>query len=363
MKKTISPSRSLGFGLCWSVITFLLVGAAVLGLFKLLDLGQFGHLIGVVGGLAAGLFAGFKLFDSGITEVPLNWIGLGQFLGKLNGDHYENGTHWVSPFHQILNCPGDKQIFIIVMPGERINAQDGIPIFFGVDDPAHPGKHNGLQYSVINPELYIGVDDPEDALREEFIEKARLFFGQMTKAIAVKNIKLLFNDWICLPNQEDMSVEQKEQHSNFRLRLDAAQYDNTVKLFEPDAVEALMQHAGEFVKSVDDWGIGKIAIFTPNVRVNPVAEAAAARKQEALEDMSTLETRMTKISTLTAQFKDESKVNPDLAAAIVASQSGKPVTIESKTINVSGLPDVLERLGTMAINAYRGKKGAEQGDS
>lgn len=355
-KMKISPLMSQVFGSLVSTVTGLLVTGTVWGFIAYeLDFWYIGDVLGPLFGIICGGLSGFEMYVRRRREVPINWIGISLYLGKPTGRFYENGIHWVFPLFGILNCPAQEKKFILEMPGEKINAQDGIAVFFGVDEPAHPGKHNRLQYSVIDPIKYMAVDDPEDSLKEEFIEKARLFFGQMAKAIGVKNVKLLFDEWIELST---ITPETQATHKSFAERLTRAEFETNSpehpEIFTLDAVTTIMQFAGEFKKNARSWGIGEITVFTPNVRVNPEAEKAAEQKQAATEQMEGLQTKVNKIKKLAREMTAENKVNPDLAATLVAGLSGQQVVVENKTINVSGLPEVLKSLGEMAINKWKG---------
>jgi phage protein D len=102
------------------------------------------------------------------------------------------------------------------------------------------------------------------------------------------------------------------------------------------------------------WGIGDITVFTPNVRVNPEAEAAAAQKQKATEDMVTLATRAKRVTALAKVMSRTAKVNPDLALTTVAAMGGQQgITVENKTINFSGMPEVIGKLGEALINKLK----------
>jgi len=352
-QKMISPLKSQILGVIVSTITGMVVFVVVWMLFAYaLNFWHIGDVLGPSLGIILGGLSAFEMFTRQRREIPINWVGVSLFLGKPTGGIYENGIHWVLPFFGIYKCPSPEKKFTLEMPGEKINAQDGITIFFGVSDPQHPGKHNRLQYSVIKPLQYIAVDDPEDSLREEFIEKARLFFGQMSRAIGVKNVKLLFDEWI---DYSPIPAGEQATHP-FATRLRDAEFTTTgtgdPKLFTPDAVLTLMKFAGAFKTTADTWGIGKIEVFTPNVRVNPEAEAAAAQKQTAMEEMDSLKTRADRIKMLAGEMTKENQVNPDLAATLVAGLSGQTVVVENKTVNVSGFPDVLRALGEMAISKF-----------
>lgn len=353
----ISPTRSQAFGLIVSGV----VGLAVLKIVWMflayeLDYWYIGDALGPLIGIILGGLSAFEMFTRQLREVPINWVGVGLWLGKPTGKIYENGTHWILPFSGIIKCPAPEAKYTLEMPGEKINAQDGIAVFFGVDELAHPGKHNRLMYSVVDSKRYIAVDDPEDSLKEEFIEKARLFFGQIEKAIGVKNVKLLFDEWIEIPSQ--IPPEEWETHL-FAKRLREATFDtgdigisSHLNLFEPDAVTTIMKFAGTFKEAAATWGIGGITVFTPNVRVNPESEKAAEQKQAAKEQMESLKTKADKIKQLAGEMTKENKVNPDLAATLVAGLSGQQVAVGNQTYNISGLPEVIGEIGKLVVEKF-----------
>ena len=346
----ISPAASQMFGLVVSGVVGLVVFNSVWAfLAYALDFWYIGDFFGPLLGIILGGFSAFEMFTRRLREVPINWVGVGLRLGKPTWRIYENGNHWVSPFSGIIKCPAPEAKFTLEMPGEKINAQDGIAVFFGVDEPGHPGKHNRLMYSIVDPKKYIAVDDPEDSIKEEFIEKARLFFGQIEKAIGVKNVKLLFDEWIEIPSP--IPLAEQEIHP-FAERLRGATFDtgtSHLTLFDPDAVTTIMKFAGAFKAAADAWGIGEITVFTPNVRVNPESEKAAEQKQAAKEQMESLKTKADRIKELAGEMTKENKVNPDLAATLVAGLSGQQVNVSNQTYNVSGLPEVIGEIGKFVV--------------
>ncbi len=371
----ISPKQSQAFGLVVSIVTgFAVFGVVWWFIAWQLDFWYLDEVLAPVVGIILGGLSGYWMFMSRQREVPLNWVGVSLYLGKPTGTLYENGIHWVFPFFGARNVPAYTEKFILQMPGEMIDAQDGIAISFGMSDLEHPGKHNRLQYSVLEPTRYIATDDPEDALKEEYLQAARLFFGQVAKAIGVKNEKLLFSDYLTL---KPKTVPESQEHADFRARLTQAKFVTTLQtaakktkvvqqpqvepLFSDASVIVIMEKAGDFLKMVDSWGIGNISAFTANVRENPEAEVAAAKKTEAIENMATLKTKADQIRKLAKQMKSDG-VSPDLAVTMVAKISGQDVKIENQTINYSGIPDVIRMLGEKAIEAYVNKaKGGQNG--
>lgn len=358
IRPSISPLKSQTIGLIASSVVGLLVFGVTWALLAYaLNFWHIGDVLGPSLGFFLGGISAFEMFTRQRMEIPLYWVGVSLFLGKTTGGIYENGVHWVPPFFGIINCPGPEKKFILEMPGEKINAQDGIAVFFGVDEPSHPGKHNRLQYSVTDPLRYIKVDDPEDSLREEFIEKARLFFGQMAKAIGVKNVKLLFDQWIDLTDNAEEKMKQEFEGYLRKAKFATGTGNDNPNLFTEDSVLTIMQFAGEFKRNADSWGIGNITVFTPNVRVNPESEKAAEQKQNAMEEMDSLKTKADRIKILAGEMTKQNNVNPDLAATLVAGLSGQKVVVENKTVNVSRFPEVLEKLGELLINKLLNQKG------
>ena len=386
----ISPKRSQALGLVISAAVGLIVSFVVYKFVAfVLDFWYLGDVLALPSSIILGGLTAFSLFTQRLREVPLNWVGVSLFLGKPTGGVYENGIHWIPPFYGGRNVPSPDKKFIIEMPGEKIDAQDGSVIFFGIsederkgsDVAGHKGKKNRLQISVIDPRLYIMMDDPEDELRESYLEEARLFFGQATQSVGVKNEKTLFSDFISLPpkpkpdDESQEAIDARKKLATFEDRLRNTKFtktcdldkkpangsdpDSACRLFNDNSIIAIMDKAGNFLEKATSWGIGNVIAFTPNVRENPEAEAAAAQKTVAEEQMASLQTRANKIKELAGQMTKDNKVNPDLAATLVAGLEGQKVDVQNKTVNISGLPEVLGKLGEMAINKFGERKETE----
>ena len=149
----ISPKTSQVTGLAVSVIVLVAVYFITSSLFAyVLDFWHIGEVLGPVAGIGLGGLAAFEMYTLQQREVPLYWVGVVLFLGKPTGWICENGIHWIFPLCSLQNVPGEDKKYIVMMPQEKISAQDGALIFFGVSD--EPMKRNRVQYSVIDPLLY-----------------------------------------------------------------------------------------------------------------------------------------------------------------------------------------------------------------
>ncbi|MDP1689851.1 MAG: hypothetical protein Q8L52_01465 [bacterium] len=359
----ISPKRSQILGLCVSAVTGYVVFTAVSGFIQSqLDFWYLGKVLGPVLGFVFGGLSAYAMFANRQLDVPLNWHGVSLFLGKPTGSIYDNGVHWVPPLFGIRNTPGPDMKFILKMPGEMFNAQDGALVYFGISD--QPEKRNRLQYSVIDPVRYIQVDNPEDELREAYMQDARLFFGQAAKAIGVKNEQTLFSDYIVLPfgNKPD-AVDERDR---FKARLKKAMFTTkggqspTERLFTDESVDIIMEetNAGDFRLKAAGWGIGNIFAFTPSVRENPEAEAADAERQATVAKMTTAKLKADQVKESARGFVIDGKVSPDLAAALAAKLAGENIEIDNKTLTISGLPEVIQALGSKLIDALAKKGGS-----
>lgn len=351
----ITPGSSQFVGVCVSVLTGFVVFLVVYSVVHAtLDFWYLDQVVGPAVGAGLGLFSAFAMFTQRQFTIPLNWVGVGLLFNKPTGSIYENGTHWIVPFMGIRNVPANTEKFILKMPGEKFNAQDGNLVYFGIS-PEEPEKRNRIQYSVIDPVFYIAVDTPEDSLREAYLEKARLFFGQATMAIGVKNEQTLFSDYIILPPKKAAGSETK--HRAFEARLKGARFtprggeESTDLLFTEGAVKIIMENAGEFLESAAGWGIGEIFAFTPSVRENPEMERADAERQAVVAEMSAARTRTARINRSARSFV-KIGVAPDLAASLAAKLAGENIEVDNKTFTVSGLPEVLKSLGDRAIDAF-----------
>jgi hypothetical protein len=353
----ITPSQSWSNGMFVSGIAGLIVGiVAWIFVSYALDFWHIGKVLGSLSGFAACTIAAYALFVTRLREVPLNWVGVELNRGTPSGRIYDNGTHWIPPFLELMNVPAPSEKFILRMSGEKIDAQDSALIYFGISEDE--GKKNRIQYSVVGPTLYIATDNPEDELKEAYLEQARLFYGQVTRAIGVMNEKTLFSDFIMLPPKN--SAGARALHNAFRERLrkttftimlkhgGGAPTKETPRLFENEAIETIMAKAGDFLDKAASWGIGRIIAFTPNVRENPQAEEAADLEAAMRNQMAGLDTKATKIRELAKQMILDG-VNPDLAATLVAALGGQNVTVKNETFNISGLPEALREFAEVVI--------------
>ncbi|MSU74829.1 hypothetical protein EXS57_03605, partial [Candidatus Kaiserbacteria bacterium] len=99
----ISPKGSQAFGLTVSTVTGLAVFAVVWGFFVWkLDFWYLDKVLGPVFGFISGCLSAYAIYTTGMRDVPLNWVGVGLFLGKPDDTLYENGIQWVSPFGDII---------------------------------------------------------------------------------------------------------------------------------------------------------------------------------------------------------------------------------------------------------------------
>ncbi|MFM2330893.1 MAG: hypothetical protein RLZZ26_400 [Candidatus Parcubacteria bacterium] len=355
----ISPTDSQKSGILASIVTGLVVCATVwIVVGATLDFWYLDQVIAPAVGIGLGLWSAFAMYTQRQFDTPLNQVGVRLWFGKPTGegsDHlFENGRNWVWPFMSIRNVPASTEKFPLKMPGEKFNAQDGNLVYFGIS-PEEPEKRNRIQYSVMDATRYIAVEAPEDFLREAYVEEARVFFGQASKAIGVRNEQTLFSDYIVLPPKTEAGSE--EAHRAFEERLTKVMFTSrggsseTERLFTDDAIKVIMANAGEFRKNAATWGIGDILAFTPSVRENPEMEQADAERQATTAKMDAVKMKAAQIKETTKGFLD-SGVNPDLAALLSAKVAGEDVSIDNRTVTVSGLPEVIKFLGDKAIDAF-----------
>lgn len=304
-------------------------------------------------GFVLGGLSGYEMFTSRQREVALNWVGVLRFLKKPTGTLLENGVHWIAPFFDAISVP-EAEKFIAKMPGEKFTAQDGTLIYFGISD--EPEKRNRIQYSIVDPIAYLAADNPEDGLRGSYLQEARVFFGQAKKAIGVRNEQTLWSDFIVLPPGD--SAAEKAVRDAFAERLTKVEFTSEIggkeavpeRLFSNESVALIMRrdNAGDFLRKAATWGIGNITAFTPNVRANPEAERAEAERQATAANMATADIKAKQVKKTLGELKKQ-KVSPDLAASLAANLAGEEINITNTTTTVSGLPEVIRELGTLAI--------------
>ncbi|MFA7302192.1 MAG: hypothetical protein WC030_00370 [Candidatus Paceibacterota bacterium] len=353
--------------LAWPVIGLLVQWV----LSSAVPFGHIGDVLGVGIGTVVGGIAAYNLYFTRVVHVPMNWVGVERLLGRATGTVYGDGDFWVPPLFSLRNVPGRDIRITLLMPHEKINTQDGSLVYFGVDE-GEPDKRNRILYSIVNPVAYIPVESPEDNLREAYLEQARIFFSKATTAVGVKNEKTLFSDFVVLPplrvsgaaKKHDAMTERLEEttfseEGTFRR---AAAQNEGARLFRDEGVVEIMKNAGEFIEHAASWGIGDIHAFTPNVRVNPEAEAAASTKQAERENAESLKTRAAAVTAEAQRMQREARVTPDLAATMVYALSDKDAEahIAHNTQNYPGIPEALVSVAKALIAAFDNKGNSSE---
>jgi hypothetical protein len=308
------------------------------------------------------VISAYTIYVTGWLTTDLNEVAVYKRWGRSTGKVFGPGTRWYAPwpFESCVNVPDRSKRLDITMDGERINAQDGAPIYFGLEEGG--GTRNELQYSVVNPILRIAVANLPKALRSEYLEVARLVIGQAAAAVGAKNEKTLFNDYIVLPADIKPGDPQFEE---FKLRLETAMFirrdrdtvdeKQPTRLYKDDSVKAIMEKAGTFMRKTAAWGIGDFGPFTPNIRENPATEVASTKKQVAIEEMEAYNTTAGAVTTKTKELI-AAGVSPDFAATLAAKLQGQDVKIENETKTYSGIPEAMVKLGDKLIDTFAPKQ-------
>ncbi len=358
---TLGVAQAIIIGLASGFCAYTLVNAT-------LDFWYLEEILGPAVGVGTALYVGQWVFDR-FVEVELYYVGIGLDRGTPTGRLYEQGKHWVPFLHSLVGCPyKGAQLAPLLMPHEKISTRDGSQVEFGIDEEDLQ-KRNRIVYQIISPLVYVGVVDPDDRMREEFLEKARIFFSKMANAIGVKVEKTLFSDWLMLrPGGYDKDGNLLDWNlglevSSFIGKLRAITFEDaggkTQRLFEEDGLMVLLENSGEFLTRLSGWGIGEVLVFTPNVNPDTEILKAITAKTAAGEAMEAVETRVKKQKTLIAALK-KTGMSPDLAAAIVNNESGgkSTVNVSHSTNTVTDLAKAAEALGA-GIGAVLGKKVGE----
>jgi hypothetical protein len=180
----------------------------------------------------------------------------------------------------------------------------------------------------------------------------------------VKNEKSLFSDFVVLPPEGSPDPRGKRGDLQKRLLETTFSEEGTFReagrskirpaLFKPPGVKTIMDNAGEFASRAASWGIGDIHAFTPNVRVNPEAEAAASTKQAEKEKAESLRTRAGAVTAEAKRMQTEAGVSPDLAATMVFALSDKDTEakIAHNTQVYPGIPEALSSAASAIAAAF-----------
>jgi len=327
----ISPKESQAVGLIVSLAVGLFVGAAVkVFLSYELDFQFINEVVAPLTGLFIGIVAAFSMFTLCRCTVPINKIGIGEFLGSLTDLIFDYGTHWIPPGMKLSLFWGKKQNFPLEIIGDRIEAKDGASVYFGV--PENGGKKNNLQYSIFAPLRFLRAVKPEDEVAAAYMECAKLFYSQMAKASAIRNLGTLFTDFLLLP---PLGATTQTKHQAFKDRLTAAVFEDG-RIFSDDAVSVLMGRAGHFVYEAAGWGIFNINAFLPDVRESPEVQAAATQKQEAEDKAAAIKVAVDAVNLRAQEIKAGADVSSDLAFVGAMKMSGQDVDIKHKNFTFSG---------------------------
>lgn len=349
----IIESAVLGFTL--GLVTYLLIRF-------LLNFWHLGEILGMPVGLCVGFgFAGWAFWTRLKTIEPY-WAGVELDRGRPTGRLYENGTHCVPFLRSLRAVPHRGAQLTLLMAHEEINTRDGSGVRFGVDSE-DARKRNRIMYEVVAPVVYIGVADPDDAMREEFLDKARIFFSKMATAIGAKVEKSLFSDYLMLePSKDDdgniTDLDAEVKIWLFMKKLHDMTFEDEVagtpQLFEDEGLQVIYENAGEFLKRLGDWGLGEILVFTPNVRMGEEIESAISEKAAADEIQAAVSTRVKNLTRLTKKLRKDTGMSPDLAGAMVARAGGEnlDVTINHHTQSYPGIPEAIQTLGLAAIDKF-----------
>ncbi len=353
IKSSLSQAVGLAVSALFGLLVWLLVWIFVA---HWLDFRYLDKILAPVLAFLAGGFSAFLMFTRRLRDIPIDYRGVELFLEARDGLLLDEGIHWIPPFFQVCVVPGPDRKLDFEINGEKITSQDNTVILFGTE-----GTKNLIQYSITNPIQYSKIEDPELELQAAYLGAARLFFGQTAAAIGAKNAGPLFSNFL-LFSPTATSIERDD----FQKKLEALEFsiakNSPAKqaLFSPEAVSAIMLKVGIFRTEIQNLGIGGIVAFAPNVREDPAIENAAAKQQAETNQLASARARVAQKIRLTKQMSERAGVSPDLAAVLVAGDSGQSnVSIKNDTLNIPGLTDAISALGTLAINKLASRQGGK----
>jgi len=326
----IQTSESYRNGLIASAVTGAAVFVIVYWVLNyVFDFRYVGDVLGIVLGFVAAVLAGFLVFvgPGRKLEIELKRQGVPTFRDDPveGGRTYDTGTHWVGPLWGMTQVPGPDEIITMDLPGEDINTQDGSVVLMGRHENVSASKPNRASFRVANPFRFVRVRDFKQQFKSLYNGLARVYFGQMANAYAVKNERTLFEEFLELPAGCYRNPTHPE-YGPFRDRLLNAKYqavDETWKeIFARDinnpsastAVTILMSRAGEFLWMCERWGV-EAEFYPTNVRVDPRLEQAATDRTATASRMAAAKEQSNTIAAIVEEFTSRG-VTANMAALI-----------------------------------------------
>ncbi len=299
--------------------------------------------------LLASLGSAASIFWLGLRTVQVGYDGIVLILGSPQL-RLASGNHWVLPlFCKVLELPSSTNPQILTIPGEKIDAQDGIPIWFGVVEDG--GGENTLKYRIVHPYRFLEVSDPLGQIADAYLQGARLFFGQFSQAAGIRNERNLFIEFLAL--------EKGADHAAFARKLEAADFPDsdgvTKPMFSPDGRQAILAEAGNFVSILARLGV-QVQLQTPSVREDPSIVAANAKVEASEAEARAAQAKQASILAMQKGMK-EAAVNANTAAHLAAAVHGIPGVTSNQSnfvIDLSGVdPETVKTLAPIAAAMTR----------
>ncbi len=355
---TISNTKSMFHGAGWSGFTALMATAATAAALAASTGSE----------LPAFLVSGFVFFGtlptvflSGLRQHPYPSVGVQFFLGNQTGEVYAPGWGWVYPFLQSSKVvPGPEQELSLSMPATEPEAKDHVTVHIG------RRRQTVLQVKIVDPKLYVKINNPQLAIESSYENQARLFVNQMESVVNIVDEKALFEEYLeLMPLPDDVNdpdfITIKAKYDDLKSRLANLKYDveNADGVNEPhhvfaDGAESVMLRAGTLRKEALGWGIRIINMFMPSVELPSSIAAAAEAKQAMREQNEVLELRAEAFTRTAQKLKEDLGLTGTDAADRVGMMSGQPITrtvTENRNDNRLGLSGPLEDAGIAVLSA------------
>lgn len=274
MATTISPQRSIVAG----ILSSLGIGLAAAGIIWLWFGWLNAPLITTIMSLLALGAAFIVLFPIGMRyRIQPYWFGVGLTNGEPNGKVYGPGEHWTFWFDDMTDVNGtakriDPEIFN-VLAGRLLVEVDVFALVH-----------------VVNPLLYLQVEDWEGTIEKDLMSEVRLFVGQWSNPKITKQ-KDLMSEYLQLPPRGCPGWQAAHDAVRARLAALANGDTGTEPILTPAAIAGLMERAGSFRARLETWGADldevKVEdIMLPKSIMDAEAEMEAYRNKLAMKVMA-----------------------------------------------------------------------------
>ena len=291
----------------------------------------------------------YLYFRAGLVEVGTFQAAFRSLFNIPNENLiFTGGQFWIARgFEKMTITPGPEQPFYMTMPKDTPEAKDLIKVFIGYERGCQ------LVIRVVNPIRYSKASNPsvDSGIEDLFLDQVRLFVNKMSYAAGIMNEKSLLEEFLELDRANpDFPTKRREVAQKLSgLTVDRPEDDTGTlvpqHVFTPDAVEAVMERAGDLQRTVQERGMVIDDVLSPSIDLPPEIDAAASKKQVQIEENEVFDLKADAIRRQAKQMTTELNVSGADALDRVGMILGQNVERTSAEYTLNGLDGLNELAG------------------